>query len=179
MARVGRSTALQEQRHRLRAVQHPPAGVAHRAARRPLRRPPGRGSEQAAGAGDRRRRRRAPRLWSSRRASIDTRRAALSAQFQADHGRPPTPKEAVSLAQRANLETRQRKHQPRSNAEQRAAWRTEALAVLGGEGGLRDYLRSALAPAAAPRRSALRVGGLTRPPSTCCRQCRVRARPGR
>lgn len=87
-----------------------------------------------------------PRLWSSRRASIDTRRAALSAQFQADHGRPPTPKEAVSLAQRANLETRQRKHQPRSYAEQRAAWRAEALAVLGGENGLRDYLREALAP---------------------------------
>jgi DNA primase catalytic core len=87
-----------------------------------------------------------PRLWSSRRASIDTRRAALSAEFQADHGRPPTPKEAVSLAQRANLETRQRKHQPRSYAEQRAAWHAEALAVLGGERGLRDYLREALAP---------------------------------
>ena len=87
-----------------------------------------------------------PSLWSSRRASIDTRRAALSAQFQADHGRPPTPKEAVSLAQQANLETRQRKHQLRSYAEQRAAWRTEALAVLGGESGLRDYLRGALAP---------------------------------
>jgi DNA primase catalytic core len=91
-----------------------------------------------------------PRLWSSRRASIDTRRAALSAQFQADHGRPPTPKEAVSLAQQANLETRQRKHQLRSYAEQRAAWRTEALAVLGGESGLRDYLRSALAPRRGP-----------------------------
>ncbi|TQN43715.1 DNA primase catalytic core [Blastococcus colisei] len=91
-----------------------------------------------------------PRLWSSRRASIDTRRAALSAEFQADHGRPPTPKEAVSLAQRANLETRQRKHQPRSYAEQRAAWRTEALAVLGGESGLRDYLHEALAPRRGP-----------------------------
>ncbi|RFU20611.1 UNVERIFIED_ORG: toprim domain-containing protein [Bacillus sp. AZ43] len=91
-----------------------------------------------------------PSLWSSRRASIDSRRAELSAQFQADHGRPPTPKEAVSLAQRANLETRQRKHQPRSYAEQRAAWRTEALAVLGGESGLRDYLRGALAPRRGP-----------------------------
>ncbi|WP_166486729.1 MobF family relaxase [Blastococcus saxobsidens] len=92
-----------------------------------------------------------PRLWSSRRASIDTRRAELSAAFQADHGRPPTPKEAVSLAQRANLETRHRKHEPRSYAEQRAAWRTEALAVLGGESGLRDYLRSALAPRRGPQ----------------------------
>jgi DNA primase catalytic core len=92
-----------------------------------------------------------PQLWSSRRASIDTRRAALSAEFQADHGRPPTPKEAVSLAQRANLETRQRKHQPRSYAEQRAAWRNEALSVLGGESGLRDYLREALAPHRGPQ----------------------------
>ncbi|TYP87414.1 MobF family relaxase [Blastococcus xanthinilyticus] len=91
-----------------------------------------------------------PRLWSSRRASIDSRRAQLSAQFQADHGRPPTPKEAVSLAQRANLETRQRKHQPRSYAEQRADWRTEALAVLGGDSGLRDYLRTALTPRRGP-----------------------------
>ena len=61
------------------------------------------------------------------------RRAVLSAQFQADHGRPPTPKEAIALAQQANLETRQAKHEPRSYAEQRAAWRAEALAVLGGE----------------------------------------------
>jgi DNA primase catalytic core len=57
----------------------------------------------------------------------------------------------VSLAQRANLETRQRKHQPRSYAEQRVAWRTEALAVLGGESGLRDYLRGALAPRRGPQ----------------------------
>ena len=61
-----------------------------------------------------------PRQWSSRRAAIDVRRAELSAQFQTDHGRPPTPKEAVALAQQANLETRQRKHEPRSYAEQRA-----------------------------------------------------------
>jgi len=39
--------------------------------------------------------------WSSRRAAIDTRRAVLAAQFQADHGRPPTPIEAVKLAQQA------------------------------------------------------------------------------
>ncbi|WP_231486620.1 MobF family relaxase [Candidatus Blastococcus massiliensis] len=92
-----------------------------------------------------------PRLWSSRRASIANRRAVLSAQFQADHGRPATPKEAVFLAQRANLETRQRKHQPRSYAEQRAAWRNEALAVLGGETGLSDYLRGALSPRRGPQ----------------------------
>ena len=73
-----------------------------------------------------------PRHWSSRRRSIDIRRAVLSATFQADHGRPPTPQEAIGLAGRANKETRQAKHEPRSYAEQRATWRTEAVAVLGG-----------------------------------------------
>ncbi|MDT0262324.1 MobF family relaxase [Jatrophihabitans lederbergiae] len=85
-----------------------------------------------------------PRQWSSRRAAIDVRRAVLSAQFHVDHGRPPTPHEAIALAGQANKETRQAKHEPRSYAEQRATWRTEALAVLGGEAGLRDYLRGAL-----------------------------------
>jgi DNA primase catalytic core len=85
-----------------------------------------------------------PRHWSKRRASIDVRRAALSAQFQTDHGRPPTPNEARELAQQANTETRQRKHEPRSYADQRATWRTEALGVLGGDIGLRDYVQRAL-----------------------------------
>jgi hypothetical protein len=87
-----------------------------------------------------------PRRWSSRRAAIDLRRAVLAAQFQTDHGRPPAAKEAVALAEQANKETRQRKHEPRSFAAQRAAWRTEALAVLDGETGLRDYLRRILTP---------------------------------
>ncbi|GAB4079067.1 MobF family relaxase [Modestobacter muralis] len=81
-----------------------------------------------------------PRFWSSRRTVIDTRRAVLSAQFQLDHGRPPTMKESVALAQQANLETRQSKHEPRSYAQQRASWRTEALAVLGGDDRLKSYL---------------------------------------
>ncbi|PZS22894.1 MAG: TrwC relaxase, partial [Pseudonocardiales bacterium] len=85
-----------------------------------------------------------PRHWSKRRAAIDVRRAALSATFQADHGRPPTTNEARELAQTANTETRERKHEPRSYAEQRATWRTEALAVLGGDIGLRDYVHRAL-----------------------------------
>jgi DNA primase catalytic core len=85
-----------------------------------------------------------PRHWSKRRASIDVRRAALSAQFQTDHGRPPTPNEACELAQKANTDTRQRKHEPRSYADQRATWRSEALGVLGGDVGLRDYVQRAL-----------------------------------
>ena len=58
-----------------------------------------------------------PRLnqrWSTRRAHINTRRGELAIQFQQDHGRPPTPVEAIHLAQQATLETRDAKHEPRS-----------------------------------------------------------------
>jgi DNA primase catalytic core len=73
-------------------------------------------------------------FWSSRRASIDTKRAELTAKFQADHNRPPTDIEALHLAQQATLETRDPKHEPRSFAEQRQAWREQAQRVLGRDG---------------------------------------------
>jgi conjugative relaxase-like TrwC/TraI family protein len=69
--------------------------------------------------------------WSSRRHQVTARTAELVAQFQADHERPPTPLEKLALAQQATLETRQAKHQPRSESEQRAAWRVQAERVLG------------------------------------------------
>ena len=72
--------------------------------------------------------------WSTRRGQIEHRRDELAAAFQADHGRPPTEPEMIALAQRANLETREAKHAPRSRAEQRATWRSEAEAVLGAGG---------------------------------------------
>jgi conjugative relaxase-like TrwC/TraI family protein len=62
--------------------------------------------------------------WSTRRAHIETRRGELTIQFQHDHGQPP--------AQRATLETRDAKREPRSLAEQRATWLGEAAAVLDG-----------------------------------------------
>ena len=46
------------------------------------------------------------RRWSTRRAHINVRRGELAIQFQHDHGRPPTPVEALHLAQQATLETR-------------------------------------------------------------------------
>src|SRR5690606_4628670 len=46
------------------------------------------------------------------------------------HGRTPTTIESLALAQQANLETRPDKHEPRSEAEQRAAWREQATTVL-------------------------------------------------
>ncbi len=69
--------------------------------------------------------------WSSRRHQVTARTTHLVAQFQADHERPPTPVEKLSLAQQATLETRQAKHQPRSEAEQRATWRGQAERVHG------------------------------------------------
>ncbi len=78
-----------------------------------------------------------PRLtefWSSRRVSIDRRRAELVANFQTDHRRPPTDVEALHLAQQATLETRDPKKDPRSLAEQRHAWREQAQRVLGRDG---------------------------------------------
>ena len=56
-----------------------------------------------------------PRLnqrWSTRRVHIEARRGELAIQFQNDHGRPPTPVEALHLAQQATLETRDAKHDP-------------------------------------------------------------------
>jgi conjugative relaxase-like TrwC/TraI family protein len=93
-----------------------------------------------------------PRLnqrWSTRRAHINTRCGELAIQFQEDHGRPPTPVEALHLAQQATLETRDAKHEPRSLAEQRSTWLNEAAAVLGGRGAVAAMVQTALTPAAA------------------------------
>ena len=75
-----------------------------------------------------------PRLlagWSSRRRQITSRTAELVAAFEADHERPPTVTEKLDLAQQATLDTRAAKHEPRSEAEQRAAWRAQANHILG------------------------------------------------
>jgi conjugative relaxase-like TrwC/TraI family protein len=92
-----------------------------------------------------------PRLnqrWSTRRAQINTRRGALAVQFQAEHGRPPTPVEALHLAQQATLETRDAKHEPRSLTEQRISWMHEASAVLGGRSAVASMVATALNSAA-------------------------------
>jgi conjugative relaxase-like TrwC/TraI family protein len=90
-----------------------------------------------------------PRLnqrWSTRRAHIEFRRGELAVRFQNDHGRPPTPVEALHLAQQATLETRDPKHEPRSLAEQRTTWLGEAAAVLDGPEAVAAMVRTALAP---------------------------------
>lgn len=85
--------------------------------------------------------------FSKRRSSIKARTAALTIAFQRDHGRPPTPVEAIDVAQQATLETRQAKHEPRTLAEQRATWRAEAVEVLGSENAITRMVHTALAPA--------------------------------
>jgi hypothetical protein len=69
---------------------------------------------------------------SSRRAAIERRTGELSKAFQAAHGRESTFVEMIALAQQATLESREAKHEPRSLAEQRQAWRTQAIEILGG-----------------------------------------------
>jgi hypothetical protein len=86
--------------------------------------------------------------WSTRRAHIEARRGELAIQFQHDHGRPPTPVEALHLAQQATLATRDAKHEPRSLVEQRATWLKEAVAVLGGHRAVVSMVRTALTPRA-------------------------------
>ncbi len=87
------------------------------------------------------------KAFSRRRASIEQRRDVLAAQFQRAHGRPATAVEMLKLDQQATLETRQAKHSPRSLADQRAAWHTEASDALGGDRRLRRMLREAFHPA--------------------------------
>jgi conjugative relaxase-like TrwC/TraI family protein len=92
-----------------------------------------------------------PRLnqrWSTRRAHINIRRGELAIQFQHDHGRPPTPVEALHLAQQATLETRDAKHEPRSLTEQRSTWLNEAAAVLDGPEAVVVMVQTALTPPA-------------------------------
>lgn len=70
-------------------------------------------------------------LFASRRAELVERREQLAADFHATHGRQPTPLEMIALAQRANLETRVSKHEPRTAADQHRLWRYLAGKALG------------------------------------------------
>ncbi|MGI8678510.1 MAG: MobF family relaxase [Jatrophihabitans sp.] len=71
-------------------------------------------------------------FWSKRRSAITARQRDLASEFTRTHGRAPDFAEQTRLFGRANTDTRQGKHAPRSESEQRQAWRAEASAVLGG-----------------------------------------------
>ncbi|BBC69089.1 hypothetical protein MMRN_p0580 (plasmid) [Mycobacterium marinum] len=81
--------------------------------------------------------------YSSRSAAIDHRVGELAKQFQVAHGREPTAVEMLSLSQQATLETRQAKHEPRSEAEQRHVWRVQAVEVLGSQRALTAMIANA------------------------------------
>ncbi|RYB88961.1 DNA primase [Nocardioides glacieisoli] len=82
--------------------------------------------------------------WSSRRADIVVRQRELARAFHEAHVRSPTSIESVALAQQANLETRERKHEPRSLGDQRRTWRAEAIELLGSERAVEATIRAAL-----------------------------------
>jgi DNA primase catalytic core len=84
------------------------------------------------------------RTWSRRRVAIEARRRELTAAFQTEHGRPPTAGESVALGKQAWSQTRQAKHAPRSEADQRTAWRAEAVQILGSEGAVQEMVDAAL-----------------------------------
>jgi conjugative relaxase-like TrwC/TraI family protein len=88
--------------------------------------------------------------WSIRRVLIKDRQGELASRFQRDHGRPPTPVEAVQLAHQATLETRDPKHEPRTLTEQRATWHAQAAETLGGPEGVQNMISHALHPGPAP-----------------------------
>ena len=96
--------------------------------------------------------------WSSRRAAIEARTAELAKQFQAAHGREPTNVEIIALAQQATLESREAKHEPRSLAEQRHTWRTQAVEVLGRPGLQSDAGRHPRRSRPHPKRTRGRCG---------------------
>jgi TrwC relaxase len=88
--------------------------------------------------------------WSSRRVLITDRQSELAARFQRDHGRPPTPVEALQLAQQATLETRDAKHEPRSLTDQRAAWHAQAVEAVGGPDAVQAMINKTLNQTSAP-----------------------------
>lgn len=91
--------------------------------------------------------------WSQRRRDIEAYRRELAAAFQQNHGRPPTPVEAIALAQQATLATRQAKHEPRTLAEQREQWYRQAVEVLGSVQAIRAMIDRVLHPDAGPRQA--------------------------
>jgi len=101
------------------------------------------------------------RRWSSRRGDIEAELAVLARRFQDQHGRPPSVVERQDLAQQATLSTREAKHAPRSEAEQRRTWRADAGEVLGGAAQVDELVRRAIGYAPAPT-SAVDVEALAR-----------------
>ncbi len=89
--------------------------------------------------------------WSARRIGIKARQGELAQEFQQRHGRPPSPIEAMKLAQQATLETRDPKKDPRTLDEQRQQWWFQARAVLGTDDQIRAMVAGVTGRASAPQ----------------------------
>lgn len=73
-------------------------------------------------------------VFSQRREAIKDRIATLVDEYQSTHGRAPSAKQMILLAQQATLETRPEKEGGKTLGELREAWRDSASEVLGHEG---------------------------------------------
>ncbi|MDT0264078.1 MobF family relaxase [Jatrophihabitans lederbergiae] len=93
--------------------------------------------------------------WSTRRRQIEAQHQELAKTFTEQRGRWPDAGEDHELFDRANLDTRPDKHGPRSLDQQRATWRSEAVAVLGSDDAVRAMLTEV---ATAPRSAAPPTG---------------------
>src|SRR5690606_12183471 len=89
--------------------------------------------------------------WSTREAEIRSRTGELAADFQAAHGREPTPGDMYALAQQATLQTRPPKPGLRSLSQQRRTWREEASVLLGGRSAVAAMVAAAVNPLRTPR----------------------------
>ncbi|MBS9535579.1 relaxase domain-containing protein [Mycobacterium sp. M1] len=85
-------------------------------------------------------------MFSSRRTAIAARYTDLAKAFQANYGREPDLREAIAMHQQATLETRTAKHEPRSLAEQRAQWRTQAVEFFADGGDIATMLTDVYQP---------------------------------
>ena len=78
--------------------------------------------------------------WSKRRAAVEVQHKDLARTFSKERGRWPDASEDHELYDLATVKSRPDKHGPRSLDEQRAAWRVEAVSVLGSDDAVRTML---------------------------------------
>jgi conjugative relaxase-like TrwC/TraI family protein len=79
------------------------------------------------------------RRWSTRRETITKLTGQLVTEFEDHHERPPTAAEKLDLEQQATLATRESKHPPRAETDQRRTWAAQATRLLG-TGGIERIL---------------------------------------
>jgi conjugative relaxase-like TrwC/TraI family protein len=89
------------------------------------------------------------RRWSTRRETITKLTGQLVAEFEDHHERPPTAAEKLDLEQQATLATRESKHPPRAEIDQRRTWAAQATRLLG-RGGIERILHQVFSRDTAP-----------------------------